>query len=148
MRKHVGSSHSKIINKLIKMSEMGLEPTQISPYAPETYVSTIPPLRLDLTINYSIVKISSVFVADVVLANNPLEKRYSIVFLGRVPLRLNLTINYFIFLKNSSEINCEYLFFSLTETSNLCSPPLVCATETIPPTSPIGNFLTLASNFT
>ena len=88
------------------LSEMGLEPTQISPYAPETYVSTIPPLRL------------------------------------------NLTINYFIFLKNSSEINCEYLFFSLTETSNLCSPPLVCATETIPPTSPIGNFLTLASNFT
>ena len=28
------------------VSEMGLEPTQISPYAPETYVSTIPPLRL------------------------------------------------------------------------------------------------------
>ena len=27
------------------VSEMGLEPTQISPYAPETYVSTIPPLR-------------------------------------------------------------------------------------------------------
>ena len=31
-----------------KMSEMGLEPTQISPYAPETYVSTIPPLRHEI----------------------------------------------------------------------------------------------------
>ena len=30
---------------------MGLEPTQISPYAPETYVSTIPPLRLILIFN-------------------------------------------------------------------------------------------------
>ena len=27
------------------MSEKGLEPSQISPYAPETYVSTISPLR-------------------------------------------------------------------------------------------------------
>ena len=37
---------------LFLMSEMGLEPTQISPYAPETYVSTIPPLRQ--TIQFSI----------------------------------------------------------------------------------------------
>ena len=27
------------------VSEKGLEPSQISPYAPETYVSTISPLR-------------------------------------------------------------------------------------------------------
>ena len=27
------------------MPKAGLEPAQISPYAPETYVSTIPPLR-------------------------------------------------------------------------------------------------------
>ncbi len=60
------------------MSEMGLEPTQITPYAPETYVSTIPPLRhIDF---YQIFTVPvGLLVVDVVLSNNPLEKRYSIV---------------------------------------------------------------------
>ena len=31
--------------KIIKMPKAGLEPAWISPYAPETHVSTIPPLR-------------------------------------------------------------------------------------------------------
>ena len=55
---------------------------------------------------------------------------------------------YFIFLKNSSDISWEYLFFSLADIKSLCLPSFVCATETIPPTSPIGSFFTLASNFT
>ncbi len=53
-----GISFQKILTTIYnlllkKMSEMGLEPTQISPYAPETYVSTIPPLRQNLYLNFT-----------------------------------------------------------------------------------------------
>ena len=94
--------------------------------------------------------------------SRPLLGRYLIFRVGRVPSRhINFIqfspdnyrqdyarSGYFIFLKNSSEINCEYLFFSLTEIKSLCSPSFISATETIPPTSPIGSFFTRASNFT
>ena len=73
------------------MPEGGLEPPRISPYAPETHVSTIPPLRHLFYI--FIIIILKIFVnnmhsvAEVDSSVNPLAKRYSIVLLGRVPLR-------------------------------------------------------------
>ncbi len=84
-----------------KLPKAGLEPARIAPYAPETHVYTISPLR---------------------------------------------HIYYFIFLKNSSEINWEYLFFSFAEINNLDCPSEVFATDTTPPISPTGSFFTFASN--
>ena len=58
------------------------------------------------------------------------------------------TFVYFIFLKNSLEINCEYLSFSFADIKILSSPSFVFATDIIPPISPIGSFFTRASNLT
>ena len=57
-------------------------------------------------------------------------------------------INYLISLKNSFEISCEYLFFSLAETKTLAFPCSSFTTEMIPEISPIGSFFNFARNFT
>ena len=63
-------------------------------------------------------------------------------------LFLLFRIFYLISLKNSLEINCEYLLFSLAEIKILSFPFESWTTEIIPEISPIGNFLILAVNFT
>lgn len=76
------------------VSEMGLEPTQISPYAPETYVSTIPPLR---RINfYSIFTVHDTSKVVDVLRTLSQNVTFSHFLFGRVPLRrINFLFNFF-----------------------------------------------------
>ena len=68
------------------MPKAGLEPAQISPYAPETYVSTIPPLRHSYNFTTLLLNFQGKYALSggCFLEGNPLAKRYLIVLLGRV----------------------------------------------------------------
>ena len=80
------------------MPKAGLEPAQISPYAPETYVSTIPPLRHSKNITIFLLNYQRNYALSggSFLKGNPLLERYSIVLVGRVPLRHSKNITIFL----------------------------------------------------
>ena len=90
------------------MSKTGLEPVQISPHAPQTCASTIPPLRHKW--NYSIFKvIYFIFVAEqsLSLLPSPSKATFSCFLVGRVPLRHKwnysiFKVIYFIFVAEQS----------------------------------------------
>ncbi len=73
-----------------KMPEGGLEPPRIAPYAPETHVSTIPPLRhLFYTIKFSILLYFMMHSVVEVVSSTTLSSNvtFSHLLVGRVPLR-------------------------------------------------------------
>ena len=92
------------------LSEMGLEPTQISPYAPETYVSTIPPLRhfvcknflLSCQVSAMLYVLSGGVTSRATLSENDTQS----FSCGRVPLR-HFACKFF-----DNLLNCCHDFFS------------------------------------
>lgn len=75
------------------MPEGGLEPPRIAPYAPETHVSTIPPLRhstIKFLFFYYYTSVAEA-TSRVALSKNDTQS----FFCGRVPLR-HITIKYHI----------------------------------------------------
>ena len=77
----------------ILVPKRGLEPLRIAPYAPETHVSTIPPLRHNLfsTFFYSIIKFFLCTQWRKLTQGQPSRKTWHLVSFscGRVPLRHN-----------------------------------------------------------
>ena len=98
------------VRSLFMVSKTGLEPVQISPHAPQTCASTIPPLRHKW--NYSIFKVFYfIFVAEqsLSLLPSPSKATFSCFLVGRVPLRHKwnysiFKVIYFIFTGGASSI--------------------------------------------
>ena len=98
------------------MSEMGLEPTQISPYAPETYVSTIPPLRhFNSLFNFiTLVGCCSAYTLCF-LSGRKIPEHFSFSMLARLflPLRCNKFLNFIV------QISIFYLYHKYIKKSTI-----------------------------
>ncbi len=79
------------------MSMGGLEPPRITPHAPQTCTSTIPPHRLKTNILFSIFYIYSVDATDVESSSTLSENDTQSFSCGRVPHRPKINILFSIF---------------------------------------------------
>ena len=94
------------------MSEMGLEPTQISPYAPETYVSTIPPLR-HIVLNFQIFVCG---MADCL----PITPYFRYLIEKRCPYHSDMFFcQKFIYLLSIINLYCQNLFYMIKYSSEM-----------------------------